>query len=75
MGRKTSFYLSNTQLLRLQALGDPSLAEVMEAGIRSMEIGSSTLDGHDRDPSECGHPMARRDQKSGLCNACGVNVG
>lgn len=85
MGRKTSVYLNSTQLLRLQALGGPRLTDVVDSGISAMEASAvedvSLAASQDRTKRSyvltdgCDHPMSRRDLKSGLCHACGVNVG
>lgn len=128
MGTRTSIYLTETDLARLERLGNPSLPDVLRRGLdclaaefyedpanrepagpgrkrkaagepskaqadkvtkdattavtrtrRSalavpkppMKPGRVNIGGYETD---CPHPPGRRDRKTGLCNACGMNL-
>jgi hypothetical protein len=86
-GKRTSIYLSRSDLDQLEALGNPSLMVLIRLGMDAMirkstpmaDIGSAKRQKAPKLPARvgpvCAHPMARRDRKSGLCGACGTNVG
>ena len=80
-GKRTSVYLTAADLEQLEALGSPSLAVLIRLGMDTMirnntqiaEIGPGKR--RKAPKAGCDHPLARRDRKSGLCGACGTNVG
>jgi len=82
-GKRTSVYLTRADLDQLEALGSPSLAVLIRLGMDTMirnntqmaEIGPGKRRKAPRPVAACDHPLARRDRKSGLCGACGTNVG
>lgn len=79
MPPKPAAYLSRSLQERVEASGK-RVSELVELGLEITEAGGAaapaagTQSGRGN-PADCKHPQARRDRKSGLCNACGTNVG
>jgi hypothetical protein len=74
---KTSFYLTKKRAEDVEKSGK-SIAELIDMGLDACDQaeGFAALMGvSPRRDGDCKHPRGRRDRKSGLCNACGVNVG
>lgn len=78
MPPKTTASLTRSQQERLEATGR-RVSEIIELGLAVAEgMDTFPVAGVQSGPvsaADCKHPQARRDRKSGLCNACGTNVG
>jgi hypothetical protein len=79
MPPKTTASLTRSQQARLEATGR-RVSEIIDLGLSVAEdmgaaVSAAGVQAGPVSAADCKHPLARRDRKSGLCNACGTNVG